>query len=210
LEYLLEISIGLSDEGILLERKVLALGSDILGSREGALPIHQLKEQDAKRPDINHHGVPIGCLYFGGHVGGGAEDRVQVSCGVLALKLGQPEVADLVVPVNPLQHVLQLEVPVDQVAAVQVGQPPDDVRKDFQLVLKGMFMLGQQRLDRPLAVLHHQEHLFFLLEMFPEGHYVLVVQALVDSDLRLGILFVNWVLTVQLVYYFYGHHLVLV
>mmetsp|Transcript_77110 Transcript_77110/g.204722 ORF Transcript_77110/g.204722 Transcript_77110/m.204722 type:complete len:544 (+) Transcript_77110:443-2074(+) len=131
---------------------------------ECPLPVHDLIENAAKRPNITLVAVRLVVDELGRHVERRANLRFRkVCCGVE--HLGDPEVAqlqskDVFSPVTGEEYVLRLQVPVQDLLCVQSVQRQGDLHEPFQEVLLVGHLLGLLRrlqvgVDVPvLAVLH--------------------------------------------------------
>ena len=89
-----------------------------MGFFEGSLPGRQLKGEDSHRPDIHLFIVVLASQHFGGKVvegpAEGASSGLRDHC---------PAEVSYLECVGRNQDVLGLDVPVDDVARVEVGQP---------------------------------------------------------------------------------------
>mgnify|MGYP003609750295 CR=1 FL=1 len=112
---------SLGNRGVLRLELAAEVGEP--GDLEGRLAREQLHEEDAEAPDVRFRTVAAGENDLGGHVLVGPADR-----GLELQRLRQQrrpaEVADLRLEVLAQQHVLGLQVPVDDPPVVEVLETP--------------------------------------------------------------------------------------
>lgn len=146
-------------------------------------PHHHRIQENPQRPDIRREPhIPLPREHLGRDVGGGP--ALLAHKLVLAHDLGDAEVADLDASVGVKEDVVELHVPVDDRAAVDVGESVEDLTEDAPGVLLLDAAAGLDELEEVSAscVLHDHEEVFVGFEDFEEADDVGVFDFLEDVD----------------------------
>ena len=137
-----------------------------------------LVEHDAERVDVAA-GVGHAARDQLGREVRDRSQQLRARCGVGACGAGEPEVADLDAPVLREQHVLRLDVAVDQAPGVCGGEPGEHSVHHGDRLSDGEALLLLEQIAQRDAwqVLHHQVRQLAVLTLVEHVHHVRVGQA---------------------------------
>jgi hypothetical protein len=132
----------------------------------------ELVQQDSERVDVAPLVGWVALHLLGRHVRRRAEQRAARGHAGFTDRAGEPEIADADVPLLVDEHVLRLEIAVDDALRVGGGKPGADLTEDSE----------RARQRHPLLALHHRTEVITIDELHRQEAQVAVVGEVVDAQ----------------------------